>query len=69
MGLGPNAGYIIAAYLISFGVVVGAILLVLADARRVRRRLADLEARGIRRRSGQSPVEGRVAEPRPGTTV
>jgi len=51
MELGEHAGYIIAGYLVSFVVIVGAVVLSLSQARRVRARLAELEASGVRRRS------------------
>ncbi len=51
MELGPHAGFIIAGYLISFAVIAGLVILSLSQARRVRARLAELEARGVRRRS------------------
>jgi heme exporter protein D len=51
MELGEHAGFIIAGYLVSFGVMVALILLSLAQSHRVRSRLAELEARGVRRRS------------------
>ena len=48
-----NAGYIIAAYLVTVVVLGGIVGWVVLDGRLQRRRLADLEARGIRRRSGR----------------
>jgi heme exporter protein D len=51
MDLGPNASFIIAAYVMAAVVVLGLIAWVLADYDAQRRRLADLEARGITRRS------------------
>jgi len=51
MDLGPHAAFIIGAYA---AVAIGTLLLIgfsYFDARRTARRLADLEARGIRRRS------------------
>jgi heme exporter protein D len=50
--LGPHAAFIVAAYAAVFLGVIGAVLWVGFDARRVADRLARLEARGIRRRSG-----------------
>jgi heme exporter protein D len=51
MTLGPYAGFIIAAYGAAF-VVVGALIgWIVADHRAQMRTLADLEARGIARRS------------------
>lgn len=51
MDLGPHAGFIIAAYAIAALVVIGLIGWVLADYAAQRRLLADLEARGVTRRS------------------
>ncbi|MEJ0097602.1 MAG: heme exporter protein CcmD [Bauldia sp.] len=48
-----HAGFIIAAYVLTAVVLAGLVAWVLADGRRQRRRLAELEARGIRRRSRQ----------------
>jgi heme exporter protein D len=51
MTLGPYAGFIIAAYAAAF-VVIGALIgWIVADHRAQMRTLADLEARGIARRS------------------
>jgi heme exporter protein D len=56
MDLGPHAVFIVWAYA---GVFVGILLLIgftIFDMRRTNRRLEDLEARGIRRRSaGKTP--------------
>ncbi len=49
--MAPHAGFIIAAYLVTLVVVVAMIGWIVLDGRLQRRRLADLEARGIRRRS------------------
>jgi heme exporter protein D len=49
--LGPHAAFIIAAYLMAALVVIGLVVWVLADYGAQRRLLADLEARGITRRS------------------
>ena len=49
-----HAGFIVAAYLTTAVVLVALVLWIVADGRTQRRRLADLEARGIRRRSVQS---------------
>jgi heme exporter protein D len=46
-----HAGFIAAAYIVTGLVLIALILWVVADGRAQRRRLADLEARGIRRRS------------------
>ena len=49
--MAPHAGFIIAAYLVTAVALIGLVVWVLADGRALRRRLAELEARGIRRRS------------------
>ncbi len=49
--LGDHAGFILAAYGLSALIVVALVVWVVLDGRTQRRRLADLEARGIRRRS------------------
>ena len=46
-----HAGFIIAAYLVTVVVVGVMIVWIILDGRLQRRRLAELEARGIRRRS------------------
>jgi heme exporter protein D len=49
-----HAGFILAAYLVTVVVLVGMVVWIVSDGRQQRRRLADLEARGIRRRSAAS---------------
>jgi len=51
MNLGPHAAFIIAAYAAALAVVIGLIAWVLADHAAQRRLIADLEARGVSRRS------------------
>jgi heme exporter protein D len=51
MDLGPHGAFIIAAYAVAALVVLGLIAWVLADHAAQRRLLADLEARGVTRRS------------------
>ena len=46
-----HAGYIAAAYIVTAVVLVALAAWIILDGRAQRRRLADLEARGIRRRS------------------
>jgi heme exporter protein D len=46
-----HAGFIAAAYLATAAVLIGLVLWIVLDGRAQRRRLADLDARGIRRRS------------------
>ena len=55
MDLGPHAAFIIAAYVTAALVVLGLIAWVLADHAAQRRLLADLEARGVTRRSEKPP--------------
>jgi len=57
MQLGPYAGFIIAAYLATFGVVAALIGWIIADHRAQKRTLDDLEARGFGRRSASREVE------------
>ena len=53
--LGPHAGFIIAAYAVTF-VAVGVLTLVtVANDRKQRRMLIELERKGIRRRSAAKP--------------
>jgi heme exporter protein D len=51
MNLGPHAAFIIGAYAVALGVIAGMIAWVQIDYRRQLRLLADLEARGVTRRS------------------
>jgi heme exporter protein D len=51
MDLGPHAAFIVGAYAVALLIVAALIAWVLIDNRRQRRILADLEARGITRRS------------------
>ena len=53
--LGPRAAFIIAAYATAAVVVIGLIAWVIADHDAQRRLLADLEARGVTRRSEKPP--------------
>ena len=46
-----HVGFIAAAYLTTAVALIGLLAWIVADGRAQRRRLADLEARGIRRRS------------------
>ena len=55
MNLGPHAAFIVASYVMAALVVLGLTAWVLADFRAQRRVLADLEARGMRRRSENPP--------------
>ena len=51
MDLGPHAAFIVAAYLMAVLVVLTLIAWVIVDYAAQRRLLADLEARGVTRRS------------------
>ncbi|ETR77639.1 hemagglutination activity protein [Afipia sp. P52-10] len=53
MTLGPHAAFIVAAYAIAILVVAGLIGWVLADHRRQKALLRDLEAKGVTRRSAR----------------
>jgi heme exporter protein D len=52
--LGPHAAFIIAAYAAALAIVIGLIGWVIADHAAQRRLLADLEARGVARRSDKA---------------
>lgn len=51
--LGPHSAFILASYAISVAVVAGAIAWILLDHRQQKRTLAELEARGVTRRSAE----------------
>lgn len=53
--LGTHAGFIVAAYAVTFAVVAALIAAILADDRKQRRILAELERRGVTRRSAAKP--------------
>ena len=54
MALGPHAAFIVAAYTAALAVVIGLIGWVIADHAAQRRLIADLEARGVTRRSDKA---------------
>ena len=54
MDLGTHAAFIIAAYAVAVLVVGGMIIWVMVDHRKQTRTLADLEARGVTRRSAKA---------------
>jgi heme exporter protein D len=54
LDLGPHAIFILAAYAVTFLAVGGLAFFIVEDDRRQRRILAELEARGIKRRSAAS---------------
>jgi heme exporter protein D len=51
--LGPHGGYILVSYGATVLVIAGLVGWVVADHAGLSRRLADLEARGVRRRSAR----------------
>lgn len=53
-GLGNHGGFIVAAYLSAIIVLAGLIGWVVLDGRALKRRLAELDSRGIRRRSAKN---------------
>jgi heme exporter protein D len=62
MDLGPHAGFIISAYVIATAVVAALVIWVTADYLAQKRALADLDRRGITRRSAE-PRRSQVKEP------
>jgi heme exporter protein D len=50
-----HGGFILAAYAVTVLILAGMFLWIILDGRAQKRRLAELEARGIRRRSAGSP--------------
>ena len=57
MALGPYASFIVMSYAMVAAVVAALIIWVIADYRRQKARLRDLEAAGAIRRSGRSAAE------------
>jgi heme exporter protein D len=62
MDLGSHAGFIIGAYVVAAAVVAALIVWVIADHAALRRTLADLERRGVTRRSAE-PRSTQIKEP------
>jgi heme exporter protein D len=56
LDLGPYASFIIAAYGVTFVAVGALVIATLEDDRKQRRKLAELERLGIRRRSAKAPA-------------
>lgn len=54
MDLGPHAAFIVASYAIYFGVLAALIGWLVFDGNRQMKALADLEARGVKRRSNRT---------------
>lgn len=53
--LGNHAGFVIAAYAVTALVLVAVTAATIIDGRRLKARIAALEARGVRRRSAAGP--------------
>lgn len=64
LDLGPHAAFIIAAYGVTFVAVAALALFIVEDDRKQRRLLAELEQRGIRRRSAKSAAAKTSKTPR-----
>jgi heme exporter protein D len=54
MSLGPHAAFIVTAYLVAAAIVIAMIAWVVLDRRRLRRELAELEARSGRSRAASA---------------
>lgn len=54
MDLGPHATFIVASYVIYFAVLAALIVWLVYDGYRQVKALADLEARGVKRRSSRA---------------
>jgi heme exporter protein D len=52
--LGPHAAFIVAAYAVTFVAISALAFFIIEDDRKQRRLLAELEARGIKRRSARA---------------
>jgi heme exporter protein D len=61
--LGPHAVFILSAYGVTFVAIAALALAVVEDDRKQRRILADLERRGIRRRSASAPAKPKASAP------
>ena len=64
LDLGPHAGFIWMAYGVAVLVLSGLIGWIRIDARHQLQLLADLEAKGIRRRSARAPKTGKASSKR-----
>ena len=64
LDLGPHATFIIAAYGVTFVAVAALALFIVENDRKQRRLLAELEQRGIRRRSAKSAAAKTSKTPR-----
>jgi len=66
--LGPHAAFIWAAYGITFVAVAALVLAIVSDDRRQRRLLADLEQRGVTRRSAKA-VSAKASTAKPAVSA
>jgi heme exporter protein D len=67
--LGPHAIFILAAYGVTLVAVAALVASIVEDDRKQRRLLAELEQRGIRRRSAQpKPASIKAASSKPAST-
>ena len=64
-GLSYHGGFILAAYAVTIVILAGVFLWIILDGRAQKRRLAELEARGIRRRSAASSKPAGSPSPAP----
>jgi heme exporter protein D len=62
MDLGPHAFFIVAAYTATGLIVAGLIGRAVLDHRAQLRALSEFEGRGVRRRSGESPLAGETVD-------
>jgi heme exporter protein D len=62
MDLGPHSGFIVSAYIIATVVVAGLVAWVVVDYSAQKRALAELDRRGITRRSAE-PRPSKIKEP------
>jgi heme exporter protein D len=60
-GLGPHASFIVAAYGVTFVAVAALAFAVVEDDRRQRRLLAELERKGVKRRSATPDASAKPA--------
>ena len=61
--LGPHASFIVAAYGVTLIAVTALVLTIVADDRRQRRLLAELERKGIKRRSATPGATPQSSQP------
>lgn len=54
-------GFILASYLVTAAVIIGLVLWTVLDGRAQRRRLSELESRGVRRRSAGAQKQAATA--------